>query len=66
MSRLSEILKTSEPADVATIRAAVPLLSRFSDLEIYTLWDAFSHDYCASWLNVDKETLENFTSWVEG
>jgi hypothetical protein len=65
MSRLFQLLQSKYPKDVAEIRAAVPMLCRFSDIEIEHMWEQFSGDFCASWLIVSQEGLDSFKEWLE-
>lgn len=54
----------TSPNEIQRIRAAVPILHRFSDLEIEKLWEAFSDNVCAGWLIVNDETLGQFKEWA--
>ena len=65
MSNLSDALRVEHPDDVAKLRAQIPILYRFSDIEIEKLWDDFSDSYAAGWLFVQEETIESFKAWLE-
>lgn len=65
MSNLTDALKVQYPHDVAELRRAIPLLQRFSDVEIEKLYDAFSDTHAAGWLCLSEETVESFKHWLE-
>ena len=65
MSNLFDALKVERPADIQKLRASIPLLQRFGDVEIEKLYERFSDSYCAGWLIVDEEMVQHFASWLE-
>ena len=65
MSNLTKCMEVRFPKDVQKIREAVPLMFKFSDVEIEHAWELFSDSYCAQWLNVHDETLRQFKDWLE-
>lgn len=66
MSNLSDALKVSENYhNIQRLRAEIPLMQRFSDLEIERLYERFSDSYCAGWLIVNDEMIKAFTLWLE-
>lgn len=62
------ILKAVEvknPDDIRRIQETVPFLNRFSPIEVQLIWEWFSRDLCAGYLNVHEETLKHFKEWCE-
>lgn len=53
------------PEDIKKIQEAVPLLQRFTPLEIELIWRTFSRDVGSSYLIVHEETLEQFREWAD-
>lgn len=52
--------------DIAKIREYLEAVGELncSDRQLCILWDKFSDSWCASWLNVDIETLKPFAAWL--
>jgi hypothetical protein len=67
MSNLFDALSASEDhrSDIQELRGRIPLLQRFSDLEIERLYDRYSDSYCAGWLILDDRSIDDFASWLE-
>lgn len=51
--------------DIAKIREAIPELSGAPAIKIHKAWEAFSDDYCASYLLVSDHTIQDFKEWLE-
>ena len=67
MSNLFNALKVSEEcaADVKRLREAIPILSRFSDVEVEAIYKRFSESYCAGWLILDNDRIQEFDKWMD-
>jgi len=65
MSNLMDALSPKFPDEIAKIRAAeIPIVRSLSGIEIQVLWERFSDDYCAQWLNVGESLLKEFKEWL--
>ena len=60
-SDLLDIKKLKEHLDKNYIYNNQP----YSVVELYILWNAFSDDYCASFLIVDDDSISDFVEWLE-
>ena len=70
MNNIVKALSPRIPADIPKIREAIktiPFMARFSlsDPELNLLWEAFSSDQCAGYLNVHDQTLSDFVEWCQ-
>jgi len=65
MSNLTKAMTPYSAKDMVLIRAAHPILAKFSDIEVERLWEVFSQERCASYLLVYDHTLSEFTEWLE-
>ncbi len=59
------------PSDIPKIRAILNAAPRdryffrdFSDTEVGLIWQSFSSDYSAGWLNTSPELLKQFSDWI--
>lgn len=69
MSNLSDTFKVDYPEDVQKIRAAmqkIAYLRQLSDAEIDMLYSRYSSSvFCAGWMTVTEQRLEDFIIWVQ-
>jgi hypothetical protein len=65
VSNLTGTFRIEFPEDIPVIRKVNTILQRFSDFEVAELWKQFSRDYyCAGWILVNSERLEQFGDWL--
>jgi hypothetical protein len=65
MSNLTDALKPRYPEDVARLKEEIPLLRRFSHMEVALLYRKFSDTRAASWLILDDGLIQEFAAWLE-
>jgi hypothetical protein len=72
MNNLLRALTPEYPEYISAIREALarhpnPLLHRtsLSDIEVERVWKRFSSDLCASYMSVNKGTVEQFLEWLQ-
>jgi hypothetical protein len=64
MSNITKSLAVRYPDDVAELRASISLLQRFTDVEIDRLYERYSDTYCAGWLILSPDIIEDFAQWL--
>ncbi len=53
-----------QPDKLVDLRKSAEELAPLSDRDLICLWEAFSKDYCARWLNITPSWIYAFHGWI--
>lgn len=64
--RCADCYSPSHYEDVLTLKTKIIQLSNLSHRQVEELYGEFSEDlYCASWLCLDEDGIEQFRAWLD-